>query len=237
MNTVFKAIYRQVCFLRDYLNAKLFFNAKSYRHVIRAFHQLYFNSKVADNNTFFFGTPLLKTPLDLWVFQEIIYEVMPDVIIETGTHKGGSALYYASLCDLLGKGRIISVDIKDWGEVPRHKRITYLRGSAASPEITEKIAKMIRPGEKVLVFLDDDHTTKHVLQELRTYGEFVTKGSYMVCEDTMLGGNPVKPEYGDPGPLKAVRLFLQENKDFVIDRKREKFYFSFNYDGYLKKVR
>ncbi len=237
MGTIFKAIYRQICFLRDYLNAKLFFNAKSYEHVIRAFHQLYFNSKVADNNTFFFGKPILKNPLDLWVFQEIIYELMPDVIIETGTHKGGSALYYASLCDLLGKGRIISVDVKDWGELQNHNRITYLRGSAISQEITGRIAKMIGPGEKVLVFLDDDHVTKHVLQELQTYGKFVTKGSYMICEDTMLGGNPVKPEYGDPGPMEAVRLFLQENQDFVADLKREKFYFSFNHNGYLKKVR
>ena len=122
------------------------------------------------------------------------------MIVETGTHKGGSALFFASICDMLNKGRIISVDIKDWGELPKHKRILYLRGSAISPEITEKIAKMIVPGEKVLVFLDDDHTTKHVLQELRTYGKFVTKGSYMICEDTMLGGNPVKPEYATLGP-------------------------------------
>ena len=68
MKTVAKAIYRQVYFLRDYLNAKLFFNAKSYKNVIKAFHQLYFNSKVADNNTFWFGRPVLKTPFDLWVF-------------------------------------------------------------------------------------------------------------------------------------------------------------------------
>jgi cephalosporin hydroxylase len=232
-----KSIFRQICFLRDYLNAKLFFNAKSYAHVIRAFHQLYFNSKVADNNTFFFGTQILKNPFDLWIFQEIIYDVKPDLIIETGTHKGGSALYYSFLLDKLGKGRIISIDIQDWGPLPKLKRVTYLRGSAVSQEITEKIAKMIKPGEKVMVILDDDHTMKHVLTELRTYGKFVTKGSYMICEDTMLGGNPVKPEYGDPGPLPAVKKFLQENNSFNIDKKREKFYFSFNYSGYLKRVK
>ena len=237
MKTVAKAIYRQVYFLRDYLNAKLFFNAKSYKHVIKAFNQLYFNSKVADNNTFWFGRPVLKTPFDLWVFQEIIYQVKPDVIVETGTHKGGSGLFFASICDLLNKGRIISVDIKNWGELPRHKRITYLMGSAISPMIVEKIEKMIKPGEKVIVFLDDDHTAAHVLQELKTYGKFVTKGSYMICEDTIIDGKSVKPEYGDPGPMDAVNKFLKGSNEFIIDKSREKFFFSFNYNGYLKKVK
>ena len=81
---------------------------------------------------------------------------------------------------------------------------------------------MVKPGKKVMVFLDDDHTTNHVLQELRIYGKLVTKGSYMICEDTDIG-HPIKPEYGDPGPMDAALRFMQESKDFVIDKSREKF--------------
>ncbi|MAG16233.1 cephalosporin hydroxylase [Candidatus Woesearchaeota archaeon] len=222
--------------LRDFINTKFFFNARNYQNVIRTFHLIFFNTKVVEKNTFWMGRQTLQTPFDAWIFQELIHEVKPDVIVETGTHKGGCSLFFASMCDLIGKGKIISIDWKRYGELPKHKRITYLTGSAISPEIMKKVESMIKPGQTVMVFLDDDHTTKHVMQELRTYGKFVTKGSYMVCEDTNLR-HPIRPEFPDPGPMDAVLKFANETKDFKIDKSREKFLLTSNKNGFLKKVR
>jgi cephalosporin hydroxylase len=174
--------------------------------------------------------------MDLVIYQEIIFEIRPGVIIESGTADGGSALFLASICDLIGNGRVITVDIKEREGRPKHKRITYLTGSSTSKEIVEKIGKLVKAGEKVLVILDSDHHEEHVLNELRIYSRFVTKGSYLIVEDTVVNGHPVEPQYG-PGPMEAVEKFLKGNKDFIVDGKREKLYLTFNPGGYLKKIR
>ena len=108
---------------------------------------------------------LSKTPLDLWVFQEILYETKPDVLIETGTWRGGSAYYFASLFDMFDKGRVLTVDITKKG-VPRHDRITYYTGSSTAPEIIELMKSSIQENETVMVVLDSSHESEHVLNEL-----------------------------------------------------------------------
>ena len=93
---------------------------------------------------------------------------------------------------------------------------------------------MIDVGQVVLVILDSDHNMPHVLKEMEIYSEFVTKGSYMIVEDSNVNGHPIMPNWG-PGPFEAIQRFLEENNSFEVDKNREKFYMSFNPNGYLKK--
>jgi cephalosporin hydroxylase len=186
------------------------------------------------NNLRWLGTPLQKNPMDLWIYQEMLYEVKPDVVVECGTYKGGTAYYLARLMDLLDKGRILTVDIEKYPNLPQHPRITYLLGSSTAPEIVGQVRSSIKPGETVLVLLDSDHSMKHVLDELRLYHGLVTAGSYLVVEDTHFNGHPILPKFG-PGPMEAVEQFLKENQDFRIDPAREKLMFTFNPRGYLVK--
>jgi cephalosporin hydroxylase len=159
----------------------------------------------------------------------------PDVIIETGTANGGGALYLASICELIGRGKIVSIDIEKQKNMPEHKRVTYLIGSSISEDIINKVRSMIGRDDRVMVILDSAHEKDHVLKELIAYSKFVTKNSYIIAEDTNINGNPIMPDFGE-GPMEAVREFLKNNDSFTVDKSKEKFYLSFNPGGYLKKV-
>jgi cephalosporin hydroxylase len=187
-------------------------------------------------NTKWLGVPLEKYPTDLFAYQEIIFETKPDVIIEAGTYKGGSAYYFASLFDLLGKGRVITMDIQDQPEKPKHPRIEYLLMSSVSDEAVRRIKSEIKPEERVMVSLDSDHAEAHVFRELQIYSSMVTKGCYLVVEDTNINGHPVYPSFG-PGPMEAVKKFMANNEDFEADRSREKFMLTVSPRGYLRRVR
>lgn len=205
--------------------------------VIRSFHRIYYNSGPSTwENMQWLGTPVEKTPLDLWIFQEIVYQTRPDVIVEAGTYKGGSALFLANLFDLLGHGQVVTIDIRKYPGLPQHPRIHYLLGSSTAPEIVEKVKGFLAPHDRVMVVLDSDHSMPHVLAELRLYSKLVTKDNYLIVEDTNLNGHPVAAGSG-PGPMEAVEAFERENHDFVSDRSREKFLMTFNPKGYLRKVR
>ncbi|MBZ5564055.1 MAG: cephalosporin hydroxylase family protein [Acidobacteriia bacterium] len=205
--------------------------------VFDAFHQWYFYAAGTTwLNTRWLGVPTEKCPLDMWVYQEIIYETKPDVIIDSGTYKGGSALFFASMCDLLNRGRVLSIDIYAYPDRPEHKRITYLLGSSTSDEVLAKVKDAIRPGDKVMVCLDSDHHKAHVHNELRLYSSIVTVGNYLVVEDTDINGHPVYSRSG-PGPMEAVLEFLKTNSNYVQDRSREKFGVTLFPGGWLKRVR
>ena len=186
-------------------------------------------------DAYWMGVRALKCPFDLWVYQEILYETKPDVIVECGTNQGGASFFLASLCDLMGKGRIITIDITDFPNKPNHEKITYLHGSSTSKETEDKVKDLIKEGERVMVILDSNHRCHHVLNELRIYNKFVTEGNYLIVEDTNMNGHPVLCNYG-PGPMEAVNLFMKESHDFFVDRGREKYMMTFNPKGYLKKV-
>lgn len=207
--------------------------------ITKAFHFLYYGlGKRTWMSTYWMGTPLLKCPLDLWIYQEIMYEIKPDVVIETGTHQGGSARFLAYLLDVIGNGKIVTVDIKAPETTPpHHDRIQYILGSSIAEETIQKVKNQINPGEKVMVILDSNHHRDHVLEELKIYGELVSPGSYMIVEDSNVGGHPVYKKYG-PGPMEAIQSFMKSPKGtkFMIDRSKEKFYMTFNPSGYLKKV-
>ncbi len=169
------------------------------------------------------------------VYQEILYDVKPDVIIEAGTYKGGSALYLASIFDLIGKGRVITIDIAKRENRPVHDRVTYLLGSSTSDEIVREVESLLRPTDKIMVVLDSDQSAKHVLEELRIYDKYVIPGSFLIVEDGNMNGNPILP-YSGPGPGEALGQFLKENSDFEVDKSKEKFLMTFNPNGYLRRV-
>jgi cephalosporin hydroxylase len=204
------------------------------KKIIDDFHNLYFEKR-AWLKTSWLGVPVLKCPFDLWIYQEIITSVKPDIIIECGTAHGGSALYLASVCDLINHGRIITIDIRDNQNRPDHKRIKYLKGSSISAEKVEQVKREIHKEDTVLVILDSLHKYNHVLQELELYKELVTPGSYLIVEDTNINGHPIRPGCGK-GPMEAVEEFLENNKEFTVDRSKEKFMLTFNPNGYLKKI-
>lgn len=210
--------------------------------ISEAFFRLYADSKVW-TKTLWLGTPVYKCPLDLWIYQEILFETRPDVIIETGTWAGGSALFLASICDLLDRGRVITIDIEDeetarmkLGRVkvrcrPTHPRITYLCGSSVAADVVARVRSELSPTDRVMLILDSDHSKEHVLAELRAYTPFVTETCYAVVEDTM--GDQLVSSFDGPG--KAIEEFRAGESSFTVDRKCEKFLLTWNPGGYLRR--
>lgn len=234
----FRLLKNEINILRNFLYHRIYISSKQEKNIVDEFHKLYYESHIFGKtwgDTFWLGIPTQKCPLDLWIYQEIIFEVKPDIIIECGTAKGGSALFLASMCDLVKRGRVITIDIEDIEGRPKHERITYLLGSSTSPQTVEQVKNMIESGVNIMVILDSDHSKHHVLNEMRIYGEFVTKGSYLIVEDTNIN-HPVPSEL-ELGPMEAVEEFLRENECFVVDRSKEKFFMTFNPSGYLIKVK
>ena len=205
------------------------------RDIISAFHDLYYNGLAGEGRIYertkWMGVACLKCPLDMWAYQEILHEVRPDLVIETGTHMGGSALFMAHILDLLGKGEIITIDTQT-AVRPSHPRIRYVLGSSADEAL---VGDLLR-GRSDEVRLDSDHSEDHVHRELELFSPFVTVGSYLIVEDTNINGHPTLPSHG-PGPFEAVTTFLESHPDFVVDETREKFLMTFNPRGFLKRIR
>jgi cephalosporin hydroxylase len=206
--------------------------------IVSSFHRLYHNNWWDRTvlNTYWMGTEAMQCPLDMWVLQEIIYEIKPNVIIETGTRRGGSTLFFASIFQLMKHGRVISIDIVEYEGKPKHDRITYLLGSSTSEEIINTVKGLIEPGEKVMVFLDSDHSKSHVLDELRLYSPLVSAGSYLIICDTHLNGHPVfTAASSGPGPMEALEEWFPQHPEFKIDKSREKYGLTFFPNGYLRR--
>src|SRR5258708_24408231 len=178
-------------------------------------------------DTRWLGVLVGKIPFDLWVYQEILFETQPDLIVECGTCRGGSAYYLASLMDLIGKGRIITIDVIEPPNMPKHPRITFLHGSSTADEIISKVRTSISGDMTVMVILDSDHSEIHVSRELQLYSPLATKGQYLVVEDTNVNGHPVYSMHG-PGPMEALQKFLPANNQFQVDRSREKYLVTYN---------
>ncbi len=142
------------------LHRRLYISSKNERDITTRFHRMFFDSHIFETSwdrTSWLGVKTLKCPLDMWIYQEIIHEVRPDLIIECGTAHGGSALYLATICDAVDKGRIVTIDIGSRpGPKPRHERIEYLTGSSTSDEIVTRVEKL-KPGDKEMALLDSDH--------------------------------------------------------------------------------
>jgi cephalosporin hydroxylase len=205
------------------------------RATVDAFHRLYYDDLDQTwTQTHWLGAPALKCPLDLWIYQELLTAIRPDLLIETGTAAGGSALFLASCMDMLGNGRVVTIDIDDTPARPHHDRITYLHGSSVDPEIVDRVRVLAADAGSLMVVLDSNHRCEHVLAELHAYSRLVTPGSYLVVEDTNVNGHPVLPTFG-PGPYEAVEMFLAEGAPFARDRSCERFFMTFNPGGYLRR--
>ncbi len=182
------------------------------------------------------GREILKSPFDCWIYQEIIWRTRPDWIIELGVMFGGASHFFASLCDLVGHGQVLGVDISlaKAGD-PQNDRIEYLEGSSTSAAVFEEVARRVSGG-KVLVIADSDHEKDHVLAELNLYSRLVPVGCYYVVEDTLndvMGWHPVPNE----GPQAAAKAFLAQNRAFIADRRwAERYILSLNPLGYLLRV-
>jgi cephalosporin hydroxylase len=206
--------------------------------IVDRFHDLYYEGNEDTGpiykHTYWMGVPCEKCPLDLWIYQEILAEVRPDLIIETGTRFGGSALFMAHMLDILGKGEIITIDIDDTIARPSHPRITYVHGSSSDAQLIESLLAG-RHNEVRLVILDSDHSKAHVDQELDLLAGQVSVGSYLIVEDTNINGHPTFAAFG-PGPYESVEQFLETHPEFVVDLSREKFLLTFNPRGFLRRV-
>lgn len=184
------------------------------------------------------GVPALKNPLDAWIYQEILWEVRPDVLIEIGSHSGGSTLFFAHLFDALGHGRVISIDIDRSKFAVQHERIVALTGDCASSDIIGQVAALCQ-GQKGLVIHDGDHSRAAVLRDLELYAGFVTVSSYLIVEDGILDLFPPGDDFGwlVEGPLPAIDDFLGRHQEFEVDLDRERYVATYNPRGFLKRVR
>jgi cephalosporin hydroxylase len=207
--------------------------------VIRRFHELYYRrwiNNAADTiNLSWFGHHVLKCPFDLWVYQELLVRTRPDVVIETGTKFGGSALYLATVLDQIGHGHVITIDIEVQASRPEHPRITYLSGSSIDETVIAQVRDTVG-SKRAMVVLDSDHRAVHVYQELLAFSPLVQSGDYLIVEDTNVNGHPAFPDFG-PGPMEAVDQFLSENDEFAVDRRCERFLMTLNPKGYLRRSR
>ena len=199
------------------------------------------------------GRPIIQYPQDMFVMQEIIWNVKPDLIIETGIARGGSLIYYASLMELLETtcvsvgGRVIGIDndirVHNRSGIEAHplfRRIELIEGSSIDPSTKARVLEKIGDAANILVILDSYHTHEHVLKEMEMYQPFVSDKSYLVVFDTVI--EFMRPNMfqdrpwgvGD-NPMTAVYEFLAGNKDFGIDKEiHEKLQISVAPNGYLK---
>lgn len=214
---------------------KLMFKVKDKfkdKETIDKYHKLYYDLGIYQF-TEWEGIRIYKYPSDLFLYQEIIFKNKPDLIIETGTLYGGSALFFARLFDILGKGKVISIDIIK-RKFPKHKRIKYITASSDNINLINKLKEICR-GKKVMVILDSDHHYNNVLNELKVYSKLVSSGQYLICEDGDINGHPVYEKFG-PGPYEAIESFMSQNSKFKIDKKIEtKFLFTAAVNGFLLK--
>jgi len=202
------------------------------------------------------GRPIIQYPQDMIAMQEIIWEVKPDLIIETGIAHGGSLIFSASMLTLLEvsgeieKGEVLGIDIdirahnKDAIEThPMSKKITMLQGSSIDKDMISKVHEFAKRGKKILVCLDSNHTHNHVLAELNAYADLVSIGSYCIVFDSIVEDLPSdcfddRPWGLGDNPKTAVWKYLKENDDFIIDKDIEnKILISVAPDGYLKRIK
>jgi len=202
------------------------------------FHAMYYYSPHTWNGgvTRWKGIPVLGNPLDMWMLQQTIIETKPDLIVETGSACGGSALFYTDVSPRVG---VVSIDIQtEMQPMIEHPRVTFIKAMSTDKKTIASVKQQAK-GKRVMVILDSDHTTANVLAELKAYSPIVTRGCYLIVQDTNIDSHPVNhPQYIDNGPMKAVKAFMQGNKDFEVDHyKGEAFYMTFYPGGWLRCIR
>ncbi len=178
------------------------------------------------------GRPIIQLPEDLLRVQEVLYTLKPDVLVETGIAHGGSLVFFASLFQIMGRGRVVGVEIEirphNRAAIEEHElfdRITLIEGDSANPAIVTEVQSTIKPGERVLVMLDGNHTKEHVSRELELYAPLVTVGSYIVAADGIMGDLSGLPRHADQrpnddwhwnNPRLAAEEFVARHDNFIL---------------------
>jgi cephalosporin hydroxylase len=196
------------------------------------------------------GRPIIQYPQDIIAIQEIIWNVKPDLIIETGIAHGGSLIFSASMLELIGKGMVLGIDIDirkhNKKEIENHflyKRIKMIEGSSVDENVSRTVYKFAKDKRKIMVILDSNHTHEHVLKEMQLYSPLVTRGSYMIVFDTVIDDIPKsffknKPWSKNNNPKSAIKEFLKNSYRFKIDKAIEnKLLITAAPSGFLKRVR
>ena len=218
---------------------------EAFQAISRLWIKLGWAAKYTYNFTWM-GRRVIQLPEDLLMMQELIHKVQPEVIIETGLAHGGSSVFFASLFEVLGRGRVISIDIeirphnrKAIEAHPLEKRITLIEGSSIAPETLAEVRSLISPHEKVMVFLDSNHAREHVLKELELYGPLVACGSYIVAADGVMedladvpGG---KAAWTKDNPKAAVHEFLAAHPEFELDSEPTRLGVTYWPDAFLRR--
>jgi len=197
------------------------------------------------------GRPIIQFPNDMFIIQELIWKVRPDLIIETGIAHGGSIIFSASMLELIGgDGKVVGIDVDirkhnrvEIEEHPMMKRIVMLEGSSTDEEIVNQVYEIAKGKKSIMVFLDSNHSHKHVLGEMNAYGKLVSMESYMVVFDTCIELFPKgycsdRPwDVGD-NPMTAIEEFLETNDTFIRDELiNSKAIITAAPDGYLRKIK
>jgi cephalosporin hydroxylase len=204
------------------------FTSEAFEWISREWVRVGWSLKYAYQFTWL-GRPIIQLPEDMLRIQEVIYRIRPDVIVETGVAHGGSLIYYASLCHLQGKGRVVGVDIEirphNRNAIEAHEmadRISLIEGDSTSPHVVGQVASLIRPGHVVLVLLDSCHTKAHVRRELDAYCRLVTPGSYLIATDGIMRDLSDVPgggaDWATNHPAAAAEEFAAVHPEFLLER-------------------
>jgi len=196
------------------------------------------------------GRPIIQVPQDIIAIQEIIWKVKPELILETGIAHGGSLIFSSSMLELIGKGKVVGIDIDirhhNRIAIQKHslyKRIIMIQGSSIEKNTISKVKKFTKGKKKIIVILDSSHTHNHVLKELQLYSPFVKKGSYLIVLDTAIEDMPKNSFKNRPwdkknNPKTAVREFLKTNNRFEIDKEYDdKLLITSAPEGFLKCIK
>jgi cephalosporin hydroxylase len=194
------------------------------------------------------GRPIIQFGSDMVMLQQLIWEYQPDFFVETGIAHGGSLIYTASILELIGKGKVIGIDveIRQHNRVaieahPMYKRISMIEGSSIDNSTIEALEKQLEPSKKIIVMLDSNHSTDHVLREMELYSKYIPVGSYLIVQDgaqKWVADMPRgKAEWIDDNPLTAIELFLKNNGDFVVDESYTRLGITSSPGGYLKRIK
>ena len=182
------------------------------------------------------GTTVGMPPGDLFAYQELVASLRPDWIVEVGARGGGRSAFLADVAELVGHGRVLSVDEADPADLPTHERITRVRGGTTDEATVAAVRRHVGDDARVLLILGSRQPRTTVQREFDAYAPLVPPGSYAIVEDTIVNGHPVWPDFG-PGPAEAARQILAANPDFVVDPLMERYPPTFNPGGFLRRVR
>lgn len=226
--------------LRDRWIADIEATQASHREMLEGFHRLFYRAEYTWRLTTWRGRLMWKAPTDVLVYQQIVWDYRPDLILETGTADGGTSLFFADLLDLaqVDGGEVVTIEVApdNHRPVPEHPRLTQIVGSSVDPAIVSEMHRRAATKQRVMVVLDSNHHPGHVAYELTAYAPLVRMGGWLIVEDT--NHQIIQRDYvgENCGPADVLPWFLDGHPEFIADRLAERYLLTFNPGGYLRRV-